>query len=99
LEFFGGDREKQIQRVVQTIRSSNLTVGKKSGFAVGNVEKISSLCAARNHKIRIIHEPEDANAAHVAVRRIPRDDDELLEVLAAEVWADLVLNRSIPDAD
>jgi hypothetical protein len=96
LEYFEGNREQQLCLAVQTIRSS-LSVGKKSGFAIGNVQKLSLVCAERNHKIRIVHEPEDDNAAHVAVRRIPSDDEGLLELLAAEMWAELVLNTDVPE--
>ena len=99
LEYFNGNRKEQIYLAVQTIRLSSLSVGKKSGFAIGNVEKISSVCANRNHKIRIVHEPERDNAAHIAVRRIPRDDEGLLELLAAETWAELVLNADVPEDD
>jgi hypothetical protein len=47
--------------------------------------------------VRIVHEPEDDNKAHAAVRRIPRDDELLLEQLASEAWAEVVLNSAIEE--
>ena len=96
LEYFSGSRQKQVTSSVRAIRASR-SVGGKSGFAVGNVIAISKACAQRNQKVRIIHEPIKDNKAHASVRRIPRDDLELLEILATEAWAELVLNSSIPE--
>ena len=66
-----------------------------SGFAIGNTGTIAATCADRGHKIRIIHVPEDDNKAHAEIRKIPRDDLQLLERLAATVWAELVLNTAV----
>jgi len=63
----------------------------------GMMREITATCAERGHSIRIIHEPEDDNKAHAAVRRMPRDDEELVELLAAESWCELILNAKIPD--
>lgn len=95
LEYFPGVRNERIKAAVWAIRASDLAPGGKSGFAIGNVGAILSVCADRKHKIRIIHEPADDNKAHVAVRQMPRDDADLLEILAAETWSELVLNREI----
>lgn len=95
LEYFPGERTQQISEVVQAFRAS-LKVGTKSGFAIGNVGAIIAACVSRRHQIRIVHEPEEDNRAHVAVRRMPRDDPELLELLAEKAWAELVLNAQIP---
>lgn len=97
LEYFAGNREEKIVSAVKAIRASSISPGGKSGFAVGNVGSIIAACAARNHSIRVVHEPEDDNKAHASVRRMPRDDGELLEILAAEDWAELVLNSEIED--
>ncbi|MGO9485155.1 MAG: hypothetical protein ACLPX9_11310 [Rhodomicrobium sp.] len=95
LEYFAGDRSTQVTAAVKAIRASNLKPGGKSGFAIGNVESVASACADRKHKIRVIHEPEDDNEAHTSVRRFPRDDPELLELLAAGAWSYLVLNVNV----
>jgi hypothetical protein len=96
LEYFPGEREVQITAVVHAVRASDLKPGAKSGFAIGKVVVITAACANRGHKVRIVHEPRVDNKAHVGVRRMPRDDAELLEILAAEEWAELVLNSEIP---
>lgn len=96
LEYFPGERPAQLTAAVQAIRASALKVGSKSGFAIGEVAAIKAACASRGHKVRIVHEPEDDNAAHVAVRQIPREDAQLLELLATEAWAELVMNAQIP---
>jgi hypothetical protein len=95
MEYFGGDRKQQIASTVKAIRAS-LTVGKKSGFAIGNVGEVKAACASRKHKIRIIHWPEDSNLAHAELRQFPRDDQTLLEQLATSTWSELVLDSAIP---
>jgi hypothetical protein len=92
LEYFAGSRREQICGAILAMRASKLEVKTKSGFAVGNVGRIASVLADHGYSIRILHEPEDDNKAHVAVRRWPRDDMVLFELLAAE----FVLNN---DAD
>jgi hypothetical protein len=84
LEYFAGSRSDQITAAIQAVRASRLSVSAKSGFAIGRIGAIATACAEHRHGIRIIHEPEDDNHAHAAVRRMPRNDDELLELLAAE---------------
>jgi hypothetical protein len=95
LEYFAGSKGQQITAAVQAIRASQVDVRPKSGFAIGRVDAIAATCAERGHSIRIIHEPEDDNKAHAAVRRMPRDDDQLLELLAAESWCELILNTAV----
>lgn len=97
-EFFAGGRAECIISAVKAIRASKLTVTPKSGFAVGNVQAIKATCAAdkQKHKIRIIHEREPDNDAHTALRGWPRDNDDLLNLLANEVWSETVLNRDVP---
>jgi hypothetical protein len=74
-----------------------MNVTARSGFAVGVVAAIKEVCLndRRQHRIRIIHEAEDDNPAHTALRGWPRDNDELLELLAEEAWCDTVLNASV----
>ena len=95
IEFFDGEYADKIAQAVQTIRRS-LDVKPTSGFTIGKVAEVRAACADKRHNVRIVHEPDNTNAAHVALRRFPRDDIELFEVLASEVWADWFLNSSIP---
>lgn len=95
LEYFSGSRQEQIKGAIRAIRASKLEIKSKSGFAIGNVRDIVAVAASRNHSIRVLHEPEDDNKAHVAVHRWPRDDITLFELLAAEAWSEFVLNEYI----
>ena len=99
-EYFASARPEFIVAAAMAIRASNVTVTPRSGFAIGNVGKIKETCLAneRKHKVRIIHEEEDDNKAHTALRQWPRDNDPLLELIAADVWNEVVLNRDVPDA-
>ena len=95
LEYFAGSRPDQITAAVQAIRASNFKPSPKSGFAIGNVRTIREVCAARGHKVRIIHAPQVDNAAHAEIRLLPRDDIELLEQLATGVWSEFHQNKDI----
>jgi hypothetical protein len=99
LEYFPGMRSDQITAAVQAMRASNLTIPAKSGFAIGNVGKIADTAAASEnaYKLRILHEPAEDKKAHAAVRRFPRDDIELFELLAFDAWSEVVLNSAVPE--
>jgi hypothetical protein len=96
LEYFAGPRAAKIRAAVHAIRASKLKPGGKSGFAIGNIGTIIGACAERRYKIRIVHEPQDDNKAHASVRQFPPEDLELLELLAADAWSELVLNSEVP---
>ena len=98
LEYFEGSRNGQISSAVRAFRAS-LDVKKNSGFAIGNVDSIGAECSTRGHKIRIVYEPVDTNKAHCAVRRFPRDDTELLALLASGAWSELHLNTAFPPGE
>jgi hypothetical protein len=99
LEYFAGARREQIAAAVRAMRASKIAIKTKSGFAIGNVGRIAAAAAARSCSIRVLHEPEDDNKAHVGVHRWPRDDMELFELLAAEAWSEFVLNGDIPTGE
>jgi hypothetical protein len=94
--FAGATHAERIAAAVKAFRAS-LVVAPRSGFATGNVDQIKETCLAHEgkHKIRIIHEPEDDNQAHTALRGWPRDNEDLLNVLADGVWSSFVLNKDI----
>jgi hypothetical protein len=71
-------------------------VGAKSAFAIGNVGRIKTTCLASGVKVRIVHEPKDNEPAHSAIRRVPRDDLNLLAALADEAFAEMMRNTDIP---
>jgi hypothetical protein len=95
VEYFTGSRTEKIENAVKAMRASKLEIKAKSGFVIGKVQAIASLANEKGYKIRILHEPEDDNKAHVAMRRWPNEDMEFFELLAAEAWSELVMNSSI----
>ena len=96
LEYFSGSRDEQITSAVQIIRRSRLKPKPKSGFAIGVVARISEAATKHKESIRVLHENEDDNPAHAAIHRWPRDNDDLFDELADEVWNEIVLNKSVP---
>ena len=95
-EFFQGPRRVQIEGAVRAIRASSIQVSPRSGFAVGNIGRVGEACQSCGHRIRFLHEPEADNAAHSALRRWPRDADDLFELLAEDAWSETVLNKDVP---
>jgi len=96
LEFFKGTRQQQIVDTVKMFRLSSLPPTTKSGFALGNVSEISDTATKHGTSVRIIHEEEDDLPAHTALRRWPLDNQDLFDELAADVWNEVVLNKSVP---
>ncbi|MCA3741006.1 hypothetical protein [Phenylobacterium sp.] len=60
-------------------------------YAVGNVGDIRKACAGYNQRPRISHEPVDRFDAHASIRQFNSDNHELLEILAAEAWAEMAV--------
>lgn len=79
LEYFSGDR---MQRLRQVIDHAELELNPRHGFATLQVGIFADICAAHSAKVRIIHEPTDGNPAHSSVHRYPRENQELVAVLA-----------------
>jgi integrase len=90
-------KEGKSVRPLGAMRASKLEIKTKSGLAIGKVGDIIDVTTVRNHSIRVLHEPAPDNKAHAAVRRWPRDDMALLELIAAEAWSELVLNIDVPE--
>jgi hypothetical protein len=97
LEYFAGTRQEKIHGAVRAMRASKLEIKTKSGFAIGKVGDIIAVTTVHHHSIRVLHEPAPDNKAHAAVRRWPRDDMALLELIAAAAWSELVLNIDVPE--
>lgn len=96
LEFFPGGFKQQVISAVQEIRES-VVVRDGSGFAIGKVEDIKTLCQTRKHRIYITLYPTQKSKSHVAIKSYPKEDDELFELLAAEekAWGHWVLNSFV----
>ena len=105
LEYFTGSHDEQVTDAIKEFRK-HFDVRSKAGFAIGNVDDIKAVCAdKRNCKIHVVSYPTTKksldgkpykNKSHVAVKSLPADDIELLELLATEAWCHLVLNNTVP---
>jgi hypothetical protein len=100
IEHFVGSAPDQLTLAAQAFRRGYFLDGGKGGakaaFAKGNVGRMHAACAKFGAKIRVLHEPEDLNPGHVAVRRIPRDNQDLRALLADDVFTELTANSQIP---
>ena len=98
LEHFAPDYEDGLIAATAAIRSQ-LTVKRRDGFAVGGVGKIAETCESVDVSVRVLHEPEPPkNTGHSAMRGIPRENLQLLALLADEVFIDTRVAAAIPAA-
>ncbi len=88
-EYFNGGDDERLRCAIEAVRNSALTVGRKARFAVGNVGDVREAVEGRPNarKLRMIHQPEDDNQAHAALRHWPRSDHDLLALLAEDAWS------------
>lgn len=59
-----------------------------SAFGISRVGDFKQACRSSGENVRVVEEPVDNNPAHVAVRRYPPDNQELLNLLAATTFAE-----------
>lgn len=97
IEYFPGTFNEQFQQAVDAIRSGGMQTRPKGGFGKALVQDLQRLCHENESVIRVIHEPEEENRGHSGIRRLQRDNIDLLELLAAEAFVDVVLNRDVPE--
>lgn len=91
LEYFPGNLMERRKAVVAAVAAAR-SVRPSHGFAFGNVGEVKDACSAFGMRIRVIHEPDSSNPnpAYTAIRNFKSDDIELLQLLAAEAWAEVV---------
>lgn len=94
-EYHSGSDDESLRCAVEKIRCSDLRVGGKARFAVARAAAVRKCAENIGKRVRIIHEAEADNPAHVAVRNWPSMDNEFLELIAEEVWADNFSNVEI----
>ena len=105
LEHFSGTFTQQAHSAVKEVRKY-YNVKQKSHFAVGQAGLIKDFFKEQKQiKVHIISFPTQArlhdgtpykNNSHVLVNKLPNDDMELLDLLASDVWNNLVPNSSVP---
>jgi hypothetical protein len=79
MEHYPGVKARQLKEIV---RHAELELKKNDAYGVLQVGVFSDVCAKKNVKVRIIHEPTPKNQAHSAVHQYPRDNLELAAALA-----------------
>jgi hypothetical protein len=70
-------------------------LGAQGCFAVGNAGQTKAACLARDKKIRLVHAPDGPNTGHVEIRQFSDEDQQLLEILADEVFTEHVFVASL----
>jgi hypothetical protein len=94
IEHFDGNICDRVSEAVRATRRS-IKVGGKARFVVGNVAAIHATCAKCEVKVRIVHEPEEVNGGHAAIRRMPRENHALPELLATEAFTMFIDNAAV----
>lgn len=70
-----------------------------SAFAVASVVSVKASCKAANATVRLLEEPVAGNDAHAAIRRFPRDNRDLLNVLASQTFYEAYVYRELKTWD
>ena len=88
LEHFDPQYERGLIQAAEAIRRE-LTVKDNDGFSTTEVGEFCDICERFDEKVRVLHEPvNDGNTGYVAIRRFPRDNLELLDLLASDAFVD-----------
>lgn len=88
LQHFSKDYERGLSMSAAAI-GRQLTVKRGDGFAVGSVGNVKAICGTRNVKVRLLHEQHNKkNTGYASWRGLPRDDLDLLTLLADEAFVD-----------
>ncbi len=88
LEHFDPQYERGLIQAAEAIRRE-LTVKDNDGFSTTEVGDFCDICERFDEKVRVLHEPViDVNTGHVAIRRFPRDNLELFDLLASDAFVD-----------
>lgn len=82
---------------IQSLRRVRNTP-KSSAFAKARVGIVAGLCGIHRPSapVRILHEPDEDNPAHAGIHHLPRDDADLLRLLAEEAFTELIWSKDIP---
>jgi hypothetical protein len=83
-EYFAGHVEQLVLCAIIEFKKSYRTKP-NSHYWIVNVGAITDFFDAIPRKVRVIHEPDPPNDAHVSIRNWPKDELDLLYRLAEEV--------------
>ncbi len=88
LEHFDFQYERGLIQAAEAVRRQ-LIVKSNDGFSTTEVGGFCDICERFDEKVRVLHEPvNDENTGHVAIRRFPRDNIKLLDLLASDAFVD-----------
>ncbi|MCH8998172.1 MAG: hypothetical protein IID48_07870 [Proteobacteria bacterium] len=88
LEHFDPQYERGLTQAAEAIRRQ-LEVRGNDGFSTTAVGGFCDICERFKEKVRVLHEPVNPeNTGHVAIRRFPRDNLDLLDLLASDAFVD-----------
>lgn len=88
IEHFDPRFEEGLIEAAEAIRRQ-LTVKNNDGFSTTEVRPFCDICERFDERVRVLHEPVNPeNTGHVAIRRFPRDNLDLLDLLASEAFVE-----------
>ena len=83
---------ENLDACIQEIRRTR-EITKRSGFGVGLVSKIKSVCHSSGFtKVKIVHDPTRGNKSHTSIIRLPMNDSGLMQSLAYDAFTEIKLN-------
>ena len=100
----GGSHQNNIIKTITNFRMHRIAlggnVGALSAFGIGNVGILEAICTSSHFpKVRVIHEEKKesaANKSHARISRLPLNDENLMGLLASEVFTEIIRNKDIP---
>lgn len=100
LEFYDGTHKDCIVATVRAFRARRAMegskVGPQSGFAVAKVGRVKQIGNDSDRRLRIVFSPSKGNPSHSLIQPLHSEETALLEALANEAFAELVINSNIP---
>jgi len=94
---YDGDHEASTKEVIWELRAAN-EIRRNSAFGIGSVGNIKEACKNNGAAVKIVYDPRKGIPSHSLIRNLPRDNPELLDALANDVFCDLVRNVDVEEA-
>jgi len=98
-EYFSDDLLACCHQAIRAHVASGYSVSRNGAYGLAKVADLHSVAAANRPslRLRVAHEPEETNPPHAGIHDLPAEDHELLEALAFDAFADLILIRNVPE--
>lgn len=98
LEYFELDKQDNLVQAKKSITEAKKSkkIAGKSHFAIANVGKIKKAFLNKElDKIRIAYAPSKNNPAHSGIYQIPKEDQDLMAMLAEELFDEMYMASAI----